>query len=273
MKTLISLEAIDFSYEDKVVFQNLSLNLEKGKFYIFLGENGSGKSTLVKLILGIEKPIGGNIYINNLDLKENISECRKKVGMVFQNPDEQIVTDVVEEEIAFSMENYGINSEKMSKVIDELLLEIGFLGRNNDKISTLSGGEKQRLCIASALALSPKILILDEGTAMLDGVNRGIILNLLKRLSDRGMTIILITHHLTEIEFCDEIIYLSKGKIDFKGSKTDFNSLLIKDDLEHNFELPSMFKVAINLFKTTGVDVSKDIFNLEKMGEHLWKSL
>ncbi|MGL4946710.1 MAG: energy-coupling factor ABC transporter ATP-binding protein [Cetobacterium sp.] len=273
MKTLISLQAVDFSYEDKVVFQNLSLNLSAGKFYVLLGENGSGKSTLVKLILGIEKPIGGNIYINNLELKENIYECRKEVGMVFQNPDEQIVTDVVEEEIAFSMENYGIDSEKMSKIIDELLLEIGFLGRNSDKVSTLSGGEKQRLCIASALALNPKILILDEGTAMLDGVNRGIILNLLKKLRDRGMTIILITHHLSEIEFCDEVIYLAKGKIDFKGSKTDFNSLLVKSELEHRFSLPDMFKVAMSIFKSTQVDVSKDIFNLEKMGEHLWKSL
>ncbi|MGL5989391.1 energy-coupling factor ABC transporter ATP-binding protein [Cetobacterium sp.] len=270
---MISLESIDFSYENKNVFRNISLNLEKGKFYIFLGENGSGKSTLVKLILGIEKPENGNIYINNLNLKENLFQCRKEIGMVFQNPDEQIVTDVVEEEIAFSMENYGIDSEIMLKKINKLLLEIGFVGRNNDKISTLSGGEKQRLCIASALALDPKILILDEGTAMLDEVNKKIILNLLKKLSEKEITIILITHHLTEIEFCDEVIYLSKGNITFRGSKIDFSRSLITGVSKHSFDLPTTFKVAIDVFKRTGVDVSENIFNFKQMGENLWKSL
>ncbi|MGL4988091.1 MAG: energy-coupling factor ABC transporter ATP-binding protein, partial [Cetobacterium sp.] len=257
----------------KKIFQNFSLALEARKFYSLLGKNGSGKSTLIKLILGIEEPESGMVTINGLNFKENIFECRKEIGMVFQNPDEQIVTDVVEEEVAFSMENYGMNSKDMLKRIDELLLMIGFEGRNEEKISKLSGGEKQRLCIASALALNPKILILDEGTAMLDPANRKIILNLLKRLKEEGMTIILITHHLTEIQYCDEVLNLKDGEINFKGSKTDFNSLLIKNHASVGFSPTPMLKVAIEVFKRTGEDVSEDIFDLEKMGEHLWKSL
>ncbi|MGL5568344.1 MAG: ATP-binding cassette domain-containing protein [Cetobacterium sp.] len=270
---MIKLENINFSYGDKKIFQNFSLALEARKFYSLLGKNGSGKSTLIKLILGIEEPESGTVTINGLNFKENIFECRKEIGMVFQNPDEQIVTDVVEEEVAFSMENYGMNSKDMLKRIDELLLMIGFEGRNEEKISKLSGGEKQRLCIASALALNPKILILDEGTAMLDPTNRNIILNLLKKLKEDGMTIILITHHLTEIQYCDEVLNLKDGKINFNGSKTDFNSLLIKNHAHIGFSPTPMLKVAIEIFKRTGEDVSEDIFDLEKMGEHLWKSL
>ncbi|MGL5377007.1 MAG: energy-coupling factor ABC transporter ATP-binding protein [Cetobacterium sp.] len=270
---MIKLDNINFSYEDKKIFQNFSLALEAGKFYSLLGKNGSGKSTLIKLILGIEEPESGTVAINGLNFKENMFECRKEIGMVFQNPDEQIVTDVVEEEIAFSMENYGMNSKDMLKRIDELLLMIDFEGRNEEKISKLSGGEKQRLCIASALALNPKILILDEGTAMLDPTNRKIILNLLRKLKEEGMTIILITHHLSEIQYCDEVLNLQNGKINFRGSKTDFNSLLIKNHTHIGFSPTPMLKVGIEIFKRTGKDVSEDIFDLEKMGEHLWKSL
>ena len=273
VKRLIRLECVDFSYDDKSIFKKLTLNFEKGKFYTLLGKNGSGKSTLLKLILGIEKPINGEIYIDNLNLKTNLYHCRKQIGMVFQNPDEQIVTDIVEEEIAFSMENYGFDSEVMLRKIDELLLEIEFEGRNLEKISKLSGGEKQRLCIASALALNPKILILDEATSMLDPHNRKIILNLLKKLKEKGVTIILITHHLSEIEFCDEVLLLKDCKIDFKGSKDLFNELLVKGELGLGLDLPPMFKVARNIYLRTGINLSQNVFNLDKMGESLWKSL
>ncbi len=270
---MIKLESIDFSYDERSIFQDFSINFERGKFYTLLGKNGSGKSTLIKLILGIEKASRGDIYIDNINLKENLFQCRKKIGVVFQNPDEQIVTDVVEEEIAFVMENYGYSSGHMEEKIEKLIEEIDFYGKRNEKISKLSGGEKQRLCIGSALALDPKILILDEGTSMLDPSNRKVILNLLKKINEKGVTIILITHHLAEIEFCDEVIYLEKNNIKFKGSKELFNSFLIKSESELGIELTPMLKVAQNIYKRKKTDLSKDIFSLEKMGEHLWNSL
>lgn len=273
VKRLINLESIYFSYGEEFIFQNFSLKLEKGKFYALLGKNGSGKSTLIKLILGIEKIKEGNITINKLNMKDNLFQCRKNIGVVFQNPDEQLVTDIVEEEIAFSMENYGYPSNLMEKKIQELLKEIDFHNNSDKQISKLSGGEKQRLCIASAMALSPKILILDEGTSMLDPINRKIILNLLKKINEKGVTIILVTHHLDELEFCNEVIYLEKNKIKFKGPKDDFNSLLIKNDLSQGIDLTPMLKVARSIYKRKGIDVSQDVFDLQKMGEHLWNSL
>lgn len=273
VKRLIKLESIDFSYDEEIIFQDFSINFETGKFYALLGANGSGKSTLIKLILGIEKANRGNIYINGSNINENLFQCRKDIGVVFQNPDEQLVTDIVEEEVAFAMENYGYHSSFMEKKIEELLKEIDFSDRKDEKISKLSGGEKQRVCIASSLALDPKILILDEGTSMLDSENRNIILNLLKKINNRGVTIILITHHLNEIEFCDEVIYLEKNKINFKGSKELFKSLLVKNEIGQGIDLPPMFKVAKNIYLRNKKDVSEDVFDLDKMGEHLWNSL
>ena len=269
---MIKLESINFSYNDEIVFQDFSLNFEEGKFYGLLGENGAGKSTLIKLILGIEKVNGGNIFIENLNISTDLFQCRKNIGVVFQNPDDQLVSDIIEEEIAFSMENYGYSSDFMQKKIKELLEEIDFYERKDEKLSKLSGGEKQRLCIASALALDPKILILDEGTSMLDPSNRKVILNLLKKLNKKGITILLITHHLDEISVCDEVVYLGKNKVKFKGSQNLFNSFLIKNELEDEIELTPMLKVARNIYLRQGIDISQDIFDLKKMGEHLWQS-
>ncbi|MHA4987615.1 energy-coupling factor ABC transporter ATP-binding protein [Cetobacterium somerae] len=270
---MIKLESIKFSYNQEIIFQDFSINFKKGKFYTLLGKNGSGKSTLIKLILGIEKVSQGNIYIDNLNIRESLFQCRKNIGIVFQNPDEQLVTDIVEEEIAFSMENYGYSSDFMKRKVEKLLKEIDFFEKKNEKISKLSGGEKQRVCIASSLVLDPKILILDEGTAMLDPENRKIILDILRNLSNKGMTVILVTHHLNEIEFCDEVIYLEKNKINFNGPKKLFMSFLVKNEIDQGIELPLMFKVARSIYLRTKKDVSEDIFNLNKMGEHLWKSL
>lgn len=270
---MIKIKNINFSYGKKIVFKNFSLNLEKGKFYIFMGDNGGGKSTLTKLLLGIEKVDSGDIFIDNKNINENIFEIRKKIGMVFQNPNEQIISDIVEEEVAFSMENYGISSVLMNNKIDEVLKLVNLSGKRDTKISNLSGGEKQKLCIASSLVLSPKLLIVDEGTAMLDIKNRNKILNLLKKLQKDDVTIILITHHLNELDFCDEVIFMDNGEIIFKGNSKKFISSIIKGKFGDNLDLTSSFKIAKFIYEMKKIDISMDIFDLKKVGEHLWNCI
>lgn len=267
---MIEIKNIDFSYYEREVFKNFSLKLEKGKFYILLGKNGTGKSTLVKLLLGIEKIQKGEILINGKSLLDNLYEVRKEIGMVFQNPDEQIVSERIDEELAFAMENYGYSSEEMRKRIDGVLKAINLLEKRKFRISQLSGGEKQRLCIGSALVLKPKVLILDEGTAMLDERNRDRIMLLLESLKNSGTTIILISHHLNELKYVDEVIYLKEKGI-WQGERDIFLKEIIEGNLGETLELPPNFYIAREIFRKKGVDITADLFNNEEVAEYLWK--
>lgn len=267
---MIEIKNIDFSYYGREVFKDFSLKLEAGKFYTLLGKNGSGKSTLVKLLLGIVKVKSGEILIEGRNLADNLYEVRKNIGMVFQNPDEQIVSERIDEELAFSMENYGHSSVEMRERIEEVLQEVNLLEKRDLRISQLSGGEKQRLCIASALMLKPKVLVLDEGTAMLDERNRENIMELLKRLRDRGVTIVLISHHLNELKYVDEVIYLREGK-SWLGSRERFLQEVITGNLGDNLELPPNFYIAREIFKRKGIDISKNLFSSEEVAEYLWR--
>lgn len=269
-RILIEIKNIDFSYYEREVFKNFSLTVERGKFYMLLGKNGSGKSTLVKLLLGIEKIKNGEISIDGKKLADNIYDVRREIGMVFQNPDEQIVSERIDEELAFSMENYGYTSEEMRKRIEVVLQEINLLEKRELRVSQLSGGEKQRLCIGSALMLEPKVLILDEGTAMLDEKNRENILELLKKLRDRGVTIILISHHLNELKYVDEVIYLKSGKV-WQGNRESFIEEIIKGKIGENLELPPNFYIAREIFRKKEMDITKNIFNNEEVVDSLWK--
>lgn len=268
-KILIKIDNISFSYSSQKIFENLSLNLEKGKFYVLLGKNGSGKSTLIKLLLGIEKAENGKILIDNMDLEKNLYECRKNMGMVFQNPDEQIVSENIEEELVFSMTNYSCSSFEMKERALEILKDINLFEKKEVRVSQLSGGEKQRLCIGSALMLKPKILILDESTAMLDEKNRELIFKLLERVKNEGTTIILITHHLNEIEYADEIIYLESKKIKWIGEKNIFLKKIIGGELGERLELSPNFYIAKQLYQKKRVDITSQIFNSEEVAECL----
>jgi energy-coupling factor transport system ATP-binding protein len=269
-RILIEIKNIDFSYYEREVFKNFSLKLEDGKFYTLLGKNGSGKSTLVKLLLGIVKVKSGEILVDGKNLTDNLYEVRKNIGMVFQNPDEQIVSERIDEELAFSMENYGYSSMEMRERIEEVLQEINLLGKRDLRISQLSGGEKQRLCIGSALMLKPKVLVLDEGTAMLDEKNRENIMELLKRLRDRGVTILLISHHLDELKYVDEVIYLKNGEL-WQGDRDKFLKEIITGSLGESLELPPNFYIAREIFRRKGLDISKNLFSSEEVAEHLWR--
>jgi energy-coupling factor transport system ATP-binding protein len=269
-RILIEIKNIDFSYYEREVFKNFSLKLEDGKFYTLLGKNGSGKSTLVKLLLGIVKVKSGEILVDGKNLTDNLYEVRKNIGMVFQNPDEQIVSERIDEELAFSMENYGYSSMEMRERIEEVLQEINLLEKRDLRISQLSGGEKQRLCIGSALMLKPKVLVLDEGTAMLDEKNRENIMELLKRLRDRGVTILLISHHLDELKYVDEVIYLKNGEL-WQGDRDKFLKEIITGSLGESLELPPNFYIAREIFRRKGLDISKNLFSSEEVAEHLWR--
>ena len=276
MNKAIEFNNVSFSYieNDKNKFiNNLNLIIKENSYLALLGKNGSGKSTLIKLMFAIEKANSGNIKIFDMDVNENASEIYKISSLVFQNPDDQIVADTVELDIAFAMENYSIPSKDMDKKIDEVLDIVDLSNKRKDKVHSLSGGEKQRLCIASSLVLNPKILVLDEPTSMLDNENRIKVMNVLKKIHSMGTTIIIVTHHINEIEYCNEVVFMDNGNIVFNGSVNEFVNILIRNEQFHKLNMPINFQLAYELYKNKKILIDKDIFNYKKVCESLWKSL
>ncbi len=276
MNKAIEFNNVSFSYieNDKNKFiNNLNLIIKENSYLALLGKNGSGKSTLIKLMFVIEKANSGNIKIFDMDVNENASEIYKISSLVFQNPDDQIVADTVELDIAFAMENYSIPSKDIDKKIDEVLEIVDLSNKRKDKVHSLSGGEKQRLCIASSLVLNPKILVLDEPTSMLDNENRIKVMNVLKKIHSMGTTIIIVTHHINEIEYCNEVVFMDNGNIVFNGSVNEFVNILIRNEQFHKLNMPINFQLAYELYKNKKILIDKDIFNYKKVCESLWKSL
>ena len=258
---------------DRNFIHNLNLTIKENSFLALLGKNGSGKSTLIKLMFGIEKVLSGDIKIFNKPIDKEAFEIYKIASLVFQNPDEQIVADTVELDVAFAMENYSISSKEMNRKIDKVLEIVDLKNKRKDYVYSLSGGEKQRLCIASSLVLNPKILVLDEPTSMLDSENRNKIIELLKKIHSNGTTIIIVTHNINEIEYCNDILFMNNGNIDFHGYKNEFINRLIKSNEFHNLNLPINFQIAYELYKNKNILVSNEIFDYKKICEEIWKSL
>ena len=276
MNKAVEFNNVSFSYieDDKnKLINNLNLTINENSYLALLGKNGSGKSTLIKLMFGIEKANSGSIKIFDMDINEDMSEIYKISSLVFQNPDDQIVADTVELDVAFAMENYSVPSKEMDKKIDEVLEIVDLSNKRKDKVHSLSGGEKQRLCIASSLVLNPKILVLDEPTSMLDAENRMKVINVLKKIHSMGTAIVIVTHHINEIEYCNEVVFMDNGNITFNGSVNDFVNALIKNDEFHKLNMPINFKLAYELYKNKNILIDKDIFDYKKVCESLWKSL
>lgn len=211
--------------------KNLSFSIERGEFVAVLGMNGSGKSTLAKLLNGLFEPDSGQILIDGLDSKDqkNTFEIRKRVGMVFQNPDNQTVATIVEDDIAFGPENLGIAREEIALRVDEALVAVNMTEFKGRTASRLSGGQKQRVAIAGVLAMRPEILILDEATSMLDPIGRGEVLSVVKELNGQGITVIDITHSMEEAALADRIIVLRKGRLAIDGAPREvFSSKLLE---------------------------------------------
>ena len=229
MENAIEIRHLAYSYPDDtatehVVFQDLSLDSEQGSFVAVLGHNGCGKSTLAKHLNAILLPEGGTVTVYGLDTKqeENLLAIRQQVGMVFQNPDNQIVSNVVEEDVAFAPENLGVPTQKIRRRVDEALEAVGMAAYKKHAPHLLSGGQKQRVAIAGVLAMQPKTIVLDEPTAMLDPQGRQEVVSIVEKLSrEQNITVILITHHMDEAICADRVIAMDDGKIIADGAPKD----------------------------------------------------
>ncbi|MCI7401520.1 MAG: energy-coupling factor transporter ATPase [Christensenella sp.] len=225
----IELENVSFSYvlgEKQIIkaVKNISLNIEEGSFVAIVGHNGSGKSTLAKLFNGLLIPDKGTVKVFGIDTKEEkrIFDVRKSVGMVFQNPDNQMVASVIEDDIAFGPENLGVEREEIIKRVDWALSKVGMLEHKKGTPFKLSGGQKQRLAIAGVLAIKPKVLVLDESTAMLDPQGRAEVMKVAHELNkESGITVIAITHYMEEALDADRLIVMNDGEIVEDGAPKD----------------------------------------------------
>lgn len=222
MQTIISAEKLAFSYaslDDSpaiTVFEDLNLTIEQGTFVAILGTNGCGKSTLAKHFNSILLPTGGKVHVCGLDTSDPdlLMSVRRNVGMVFQNPDNQIVANVVEEDVAFGPENLGIASPEIRHRVDRALKQVGMYQYREHAPHLLSGGQKQRIAIAGVIAMEPKCIVLDEPTAMLDPKGRKDVIDTVKRLNqEKGITVVLITHHMDEAAQADRVVVLNKGVV------------------------------------------------------------
>ena len=203
------------------VFEGLNLTIDQGAFVAVLGHNGCGKSTLAKHFNAILLPSGGSVHVFGLDTRSEdlLLQIRQKVGMVFQNPDNQIVSNVVEEDVAFAPENLGVEPEEIRRRVDDALKEVGMYKYREHAPHMLSGGQKQRIAIAGVIAMRPKCIVLDEPTAMLDPQGRREVLKSITRLNkEHGMTVVLITHHMAEAALADRVVVMSEGNIIADGS-------------------------------------------------------
>jgi len=226
MGEIITTEKLEFSYSPaddpapKMVLCGLDLVIEKGTFVAIIGHNGSGKSTLAKHFNAILLPMGGRVLVGGADTSDEklILEIRRRVGMVFQNPDNQIVATVVEEDVAFAPENLGYPPDEIRRRVDEALRIVGMYDYREHAPHLLSGGQKQRVAIAGVLAMSPECIVFDEPTAMLDPRGRESIIKVIRDLKDNhGVTVVLITHHMDEAVNADRVVVLSDGEILMDG--------------------------------------------------------
>ena len=220
---VIKFENVSFSYPDdpEPVIRDVSIGVEAGSFIAVLGHNGSGKSTIAKLCNAILTPTEGRVTVKGMDTREekNLFDVRRTVGMVFQNPDNQIVASVVEDDVAFAPENLGLEPAEIRRRVDDALRRVGMYDHRLHAPHLLSGGQKQRIAIAGVLAMQPEILVLDEPTAMLDPLGRHEVLTTVEELRrDTGMTVLLITHHMDECVNADRVIVISDGEIALDGT-------------------------------------------------------
>ena len=227
MAVMIETKDLTYTYpapegeENPPALRGVSVQIEKGSFTVVLGHNGSGKSTFAKHLNAVLLPCGGAVYVEGMDTRDEslLLEIRRRTGMVFQNPDNQIVANVVEEDVAFAPENLGVASEEIRRRVDDALAAVDMTAFMTHAPHLLSGGQKQRIAIAGVIAMEPECIVLDEATAMLDPIGRQEVLSAVHKLNrEKGITVVLITHHMNEAEEADRVIVMDDGRIALDGT-------------------------------------------------------
>ncbi len=256
-----------------LALDGVSLSIEKGSFVVILGHNGSGKSTLAKMFNAVLLPSGGTVYVDGMDTgnEELLLEIRRRVGMVFQNPDNQIVANVVEEDVAFAPENLGVPSAEIRVRVDRALAAVGMEQFVQHAPHLLSGGQKQRIAIAGVLAMKPKCIVLDEATAMLDPIGRSEVLSTIERLHKQdGITVVLITHHMNEAENADRVIVMNDGRLAMDGAPREIFSR--KAELEKlGLTVPDTV-LLLDSLRQGGMDVPLDAVTVDECVDAIMKN-
>lgn len=249
---------------------DVNLDIQAGQFIAVLGHNGSGKSTLAKHINGLLVPTEGTLWVDNMDTseEEDIWKIRQKAGMVFQNPDNQIIGSVVEEDVGFGPENIGVPTEEIWKRVDESLQATGMVAYRHHSPNKLSGGQKQRVAIAGVMAMRPECIVLDEPTAMLDPNGRKEVLKAVRELNEKeGVTVILITHYMEEVVFADHVFVMDQGRVVMQGTPREVFSR-VEELKELRLDVPQVTLLAHEL-KQAGVEIPDGILTIEELVDAL----
>lgn len=274
MDSIINFSNVTFEYETDgkmlSVFEGLNLSIERGTFNVILGHNGSGKSTLAKLTNGLIKPSSGEVSVNGISTIDEAKEIdvKRMVGLVFQNPDNQLVSSIVEEDVAFGPENLGLSPEVIRKRVDDALIAVDMYSKKDSLTHKLSGGQKQRVAIAGIIAMEPQCIVLDEPTAMLDPKGRSEVINTIKRLNrEKNITIVLITHHMDEAVDADRVLVMTDGVITADGTPSQVFS---KFDIlsEAGLELPQPTALLYKLSKL-GIKTEQGVVSNEECADAL----
>ncbi|MDE5055871.1 energy-coupling factor ABC transporter ATP-binding protein [Niallia taxi] len=272
-KVLVSVDSLSFMYEDQQTkaLDNVSFQIKEGEWVAIVGHNGSGKSTLAKLLNGLYFTKEGSIRIGDIVIsEETVWDARKRVGMVFQNPDNQFVGTTVKDDVAFGLENNAIPREEMHKRVEASLEKVNMLSFLDQEPHHLSGGQKQRVAIAGVIALKPSIIVLDEATSMLDPQGRQEVLDLIKELKQENMTVISITHDLDEAARADRIIIMNKGQVYQEGKPSEIFQLE-KELIEIGLDIPFAIRLRSGL-DAQGIQVDKITLTEEELVTELWTS-
>lgn len=273
---LIEIQNVSYAYEDAAAkaLNNVSLTINDGEFVAVVGHNGSGKSTLAKHLNALLLPTEGKVLVDGMDTADEADtlSIRQRVGMVFQNPDNQLVTTIVEEDVAFGPENIGVPGNEIRTRVDRALAAVGMEKFAHSAPNMLSGGQKQRIAIAGMLAMQPKVLVLDEATAMLDPKGRRDIIDLVERLhKENGITVVMITQYMEEAIGADRVAVMSGGELILEGTPKEVFS---QDELlhKHRLDVPVMQQLA-NRLNARGANLPKSILSVEEMAQAICQSL
>ena len=273
---LIEIQNVSYAYEDAAAkaLNNVSLTINDGEFVAVVGHNGSGKSTLAKHLNALLLPTEGKVLVDGMDTADEADtlSIRQRVGMVFQNPDNQLVTTIVEEDVAFGPENIGVPGNEIRTRVDRALAAVGMEKYAHSAPNMLSGGQKQRIAIAGMLAMQPKVLVLDEATAMLDPKGRRDIIDLVTKLHKKnGITVVMITQYMEEAIGADRVAVMSGGELILEGTPKEVFS---QDELlhKHRLDVPVMQQLA-NRLNAHGANLPKSILSVEEMAQAICQSL